>query len=54
MTTITKEDSHQSSSVAHQVFPEDNPSATVPESEAKAAEDIPAASTDEEERERRE
>ena len=50
MSTIPEEDSHQSSSVARQVFPEENPSATVPESEAKAAEDIPAASADEETR----
>ena len=54
MSTIPEEDSQQSSSVARQVFPEENPSATVPESEAKAAEDIPAASADEEEEERRE
>ena len=43
MSTIPEEDSQQSSSVAHQVFTEENPFATVPESEAKAAEDIPAA-----------
>nr|XP_020161834.1 proteoglycan 4-like [Aegilops tauschii subsp. strangulata] len=47
MTTITEEDSNQSSSVARQVFPEDNPSVTVPMSEAHASEDNPAASTDE-------
>ena len=54
MSTIPEEDSQQSSSVARQVFLEENPSVMVPKSEAKAAEDIPAASTDEEERERRE
>lgn len=43
MTTITEEDSHQSSSVARQVFSEDNPSVTVPASEANALEEIPAA-----------
>ena len=36
--------------MARQVFPEENPSVTVPESEAKVAEDIPAASADEEKR----
>ena len=47
---VSGQDSQQSSSVARQVFPEENPSVTVPVSEAKSAEDIPAASTDEEER----
>ena len=53
MTTITEEGSNLSSSVARQVFCEDNPSVTVPVSEANAAEDPPAASagvTQEEER----
>ena len=50
MSTIPEEDSQQSSSVARQVFPEENPSVTVPESEAKAVEDILAASAKEEER----
>ena len=54
MSTIPEEDSHQSSLVARQVFLEENPSVTVPESEAKTTEDIPAASTDEEEKKRRE
>ena len=36
--------------MTRQVFPEENPSVTVPASEAKAAEDIPAASAEEEER----
>ena len=47
MTTITEEDSHQFSSVAHQVFPEDNASVTVPVSEANASEQIPAVAADE-------
>ena len=47
MTSIIKEDSHQSSSVARQVFPEDNPSVTVPVSEANASEEIPVASAEE-------
>ena len=47
MTTITEEDSHQSSPVARQVFPEDNPPVTVPASEANASEEIPAASAEE-------
>ena len=47
MFTIPEEDSQQSSSVARQVFPEENPSVTVQASEAKAAEEIPAASADE-------
>ena len=46
MTTITEEDSHQSSSVARQVFPEDNPSVTVPVHEANASEEIPTAAAD--------
>ena len=46
MSTILEEDSQQSSLVARQVFPEDNPFVTVPVSEAKVAEDIPAASDD--------
>ena len=37
----------QQSSVARQVFPEATPTANDSESEAKAAEDIPAASADE-------
>ena len=36
--------------MARQVFPEENPSVTVPESEAKAAKDILATSAEEEER----
>ena len=44
MTTITEEDSNLSSLVARQVFPKDNPSVTVPVSEANAAEDPPATS----------
>ena len=47
MTTITEEDSNQSSLVARQVFPEDNPSVMVPLSEANVAEDNPAASAEE-------
>ena len=47
MTTITEEASNQSSSVARQVFPEENPSVTGPSSEANVAEDNPAASADE-------
>ena len=54
MSTIPEEDSQQSSSVARQVFPEENPSMTVPESEAKVAEDILAASAEEEEERRKE
>ena len=45
MTTITEEGSNLSSSVARQVFSEDNPSMTVPVSEANTAEDPLAAST---------
>ena len=52
MTTITEEDSHQSSSMARQVFPEDNPSVTVPVSEANASKEIPAAADDERQEER--
>ena len=44
----------QQSSVARQVFPEATPTVNVSESEAKAAEDIPAASADEEKEEERE
>ena len=36
-------------SVSREVFPEASPTANIPESEAKAAEDIPATSADEEE-----
>ena len=46
MTTITEEDSHQSSSVARQVFPKDNPSVTVLVHEANASEEISAAAAD--------
>ena len=53
MTTITEEDSHQSSSVARQVFPEDNPSVTVPVLEANASEEIPAGAADERQEENR-
>ena len=53
MTIITEEDSHQSSSVARQVFPEDNPSVTVPSSEENVAEDNPAASAEEKQAEER-
>ena len=44
----------QQSSVARQVFPEATPIANVSESEAKAVEDIPAASADENQGEREE
>ena len=44
----------QLSSVARQVFPEATPTANVSESEAKAVEDIPAASTNEDQGEREE
>ena len=47
MTSIPEEDVQHNSSVARQVFPEATPSASASESEAKAAEDIPAASADE-------
>ena len=47
MTTIPEEDSNQSSSVARQVFPEENPSVTVPVPEATTSEEIPAAAADE-------
>ena len=50
MFTIPEEDSQQSSSVARQVFPEENPSVTVQAFKGKAAEDIPATSTEEQER----
>ena len=45
MSSIPEEEVQQSS-VACQVFPEATPTANVSESEAKAAEDIPAASAD--------
>ena len=41
-------------SVSREVFPEASPTANIPESEAKAAEDIPAASADEQEEPRNE
>ena len=44
----------QQSSVARQVFPEATPTANASESEAKVAEDIPAASADEDKEEREE
>ena len=44
----------QQSSVARQVFPEATPTANVSVSEAKAAEDIPAASADEDQETREE
>ena len=44
----------QQSSVAHQVFPEATPNVNVSESEAKAAEDIPAASAEDKEEEQEE
>ena len=53
MKSITEEDSNQSSSEARQVFPEDNPSVTVPVSEANATEEISAASTDDRQEEER-
>ena len=43
----------QQSSVARQVFSEATPTANVSESEAKAAEDIPAASADDTQEEER-
>ena len=51
MSTIPEEDSQQSNSVAHQVFLEENASATVQASEANATEDIPSALVEEERRE---
>ena len=51
MSSIT-EGEVQQSSVACQVFPEATPTVNVTESEAKAAEDIPAASADENQGER--
>ena len=50
MSSIPKEDVQPTGSVARQVFPDAIPSAIAHESEAKAAEDILAASADEEER----
>lgn len=47
MLSIPEEDVQPTSSVARQVFPDAIPSETAHESEAKAAEDIPAASADE-------
>ena len=47
MSTIPEEDSQQTSSVARQVFPEENLSVTVPKSEAKAVEDTAVASATE-------
>ena len=44
----------QQPSVARQVFPEATPTANVSESEAKAAEDIPAASAGEDQETREE
>ena len=44
----------QQSSVAREVFPEATPTANVSESEAKAAEDIPAASVDDNQEPRQE
>lgn len=54
MTSIPEEDVQHHSSVARQVFPEATPSASSSESEAKAAEDIPAASAEEEKEEEKE
>nr|XP_040256311.1 enolase-phosphatase E1-like [Aegilops tauschii subsp. strangulata] len=54
MSSIPEEDVHTTSSVACQVFPEAIPLATAQESEAKAVDDIPAASADEENEEDRE
>ena len=51
MSSILEEEVQQSSSVARQVFPEENPSVTDQASKANDAEDIPAASADEERRE---
>ena len=48
MSSIPEEDVQNTNSVARQVFLEATPSATAQESEAKEAEDIPAASADEE------
>ena len=48
MSSIPEEEVQHTSSVARQVFPEATPSATASESEAKTAEDIPAASAKEE------
>ena len=53
MSSVPKGEVHQSS-VARQVFPEATPTANVSESEAKAAEDIPATSADEDQGEREE
>ena len=54
MSSIPEEDVQNTSSVRHQVFPEAIPSMTAQESKAKAAEDILAASADEEKEEDRE
>ena len=51
MTSIPEEDVQHHNSVARQVFPEATPSMSASESEAKAAEDIPAASAEEEKEE---
>ena len=48
MSTIPEGEAHHTSSVARQVFPEATPSTTSSESEAKTAEDISAASAEEE------
>ena len=54
MSSIPEEDVQQQSSVARQVFPDAIPSSSAQESEAKVAEDIPAASVVEVQEENRE
>ena len=51
MSSIPEEEVQHTSSVARQVFPKATPSASASESEAKTAEDIPAASAEEEKEE---
>ena len=52
LSSVPEGEEHQS--VSRQVFPKASPTANIPESEAKAAEDIPAASADEQEEPRNE
>ena len=50
LSSVPEGEEHQS--VSRQVFPEASPTVNISESEAKAAEDIPAASADENQGER--
>ena len=52
LSSVPEGEEHQP--VSRQVFPKASPTANIPESEAKAAEDIPAASADEQEEPRHE